>query len=159
MLSLETMLLRLVVAIILGGIIGLEREFAGKAAGLRTDIMVASGSAIFSMISFAIPFIAGVSGEALQNTLPDRVLANIVVGVGFLGAGIIVKQGTHVRGLTTAATVWFTAAIGALVGIGLLRFATIATVLLTFLLVVLKQIDIYKLLGKQRHFEDEGDSQ
>ncbi len=154
MISFETMLFRLVVAIVLGGIIGLEREFAGKAAGLRTDIMVAAGSAIFTMISFAVPFIAGISPEALKNVLPDRVLANIVVGVGFLGAGIIVKEGLHVRGLTTAATVWFVAAVGSLAGLGLIRFGFVATIILTFLLVVLRRIDVYKLIGKVRTKEE-----
>lgn len=141
-------------AIACGAIVGIEREIAGKAAGLRTDIMVAAGSAIFTMISFAVPFIAGVSEEALRNVLPDRVLSNIVVGVGFLGAGIIVKEGLHVRGLTTAATVWFVAAVGALAGIGLVQFGFIATILLTFLLVVLRKIDIYKLVGKMRTKEE-----
>jgi len=154
MLDFETMLLRLVVAIVLGSIIGLEREFAGKAAGIRTDIMVAAGSAIFAMISFTVPFIAGISEEALINVLPDRVLANIVVGVGFLGAGIIIKEGLHVRGLTTAATVWFAAAAGTLAGIGLIKFGFISTILLTFLLVILRKIDIYKLFGKVRTKEE-----
>ena len=154
MLDFETMLLRLVVAIVLGSIIGLEREFAGKAAGIRTDIMVAAGSAIFAMISFTVPFIAGISEEALINVLPDRVLANIVVGVGFLGAGIIIKEGLHVRGLTTAATVWFAAVAGTLAGIGLIKFGFISTILLTFLLVILRKIDIYKLFGKVRTKEE-----
>jgi putative Mg2+ transporter-C (MgtC) family protein len=87
--------------------------------------------------------------------LPDRVLANIVVGVGFLGAGIIVKEGLHVRGLTTAATVWFVAAIGTLVGIGLIKFATIAAFGLTGLLYVLRKIDLYRLLGKEKREVDE----
>jgi len=155
MFTFEEMLLRLIAAVALGSLIGLERELVGKRAGIRTNIMVAAGAAIFAMISLAVPFIAGVSEEAIRSTLPDRVLANIVVGIGFLGAGIIVKEGLHVRGLTTAATVWFVAAIGTLVGIGLIKFATVAALGLTGLLYVLRKIDLYRLLGKEKREVDE----
>jgi putative Mg2+ transporter-C (MgtC) family protein len=124
--------------------------------------MVAAGSAIFAMISLVVPYVAGVSEEAIRNTLPDRVLANIVVGVGFLGAGIIVKEGLHVRGLTTAATVWFVAAIGTLAGIGLLQFAAVSAVGLSLLLYFLRKIDLYailKRLGKKEEREELGDEE
>ncbi len=158
-LTLEEMLLRLGVAILLGAVVGLEREMVGKRAGVRTSIMVAAGSAIFAIISLAVPFVAGVSEEAIQNTLPDRVLANIVVGVGFLGAGIIVKEGLRVRGLTTAATIWFVAAIGTLAGIGLIKFAVISSIGLTLLLFILRKIDLYRILhGKEAIEEGEDEN-
>jgi len=156
-LSFEEMVLRLGVAIVLGGIIGFGREMVGKRAGIRTSIMVSAGSAIFTMISFAVPFVAGVSEEAIKNTLPDRVLANIVVGVGFLGAGIIIKEGLRARNLTTAATIWFVAAVGTLAGMGLTRFAVVSNVGLTFILYTLRKINLYKILHKGVVENDEED--
>lgn len=157
MLSFETMLYRLAAAVVLGIIVGFQREYVGKEAGIRTNMIVAAGSAIFAMISLVIPYIAGVSEETIQNTLPDRVLSNIVVGVGFLGAGIIIKEGLRVRGLTTAATVWYVAAIGALCGIGLIRFATVAAIGAAALLFTFRKIDTFKFFGleKKREEDDE----
>ncbi|MEW6616835.1 MAG: MgtC/SapB family protein [Patescibacteria group bacterium] len=150
MLTLEQMIIRLVIAIILGAIIGIERELAGKEAGLRTDIMVAAGAAIFSMVSIVLPYIIALSPENLAEVIARNsgflgVIANVVVGVGFLGAGIIVKHGTHVIGLTTAATVWLVAAIGILCGIGLINFAVISAVGLTILLAILRKFDVNTL--------------
>lgn len=141
------MLFRLGVAVVLGALIGLEREFVGKEAGFRTDIMVAAGSAIFSIVSISLPYIIAVSPANLPDIIARNsgflaVIANIVVGIGFLGAGIIVKQGVHVRGLTTAATVWFAAAIGVLCGVGLITFAVVAAVALTLLLSILRNVHI-----------------
>ena len=93
----------------------------------------------------ALLVIAGVISYQYAETFvfdPLRVMSQIVVGIGFLGAGIIVRQGLHVRSLTTAATVWFVAAVGVLAGIGLLQFATIATVGLVVLLFILRKIDL-----------------
>lgn len=150
MLTLEQMIIRLVIAIILGAIIGIERELAGKEAGLRTDVMVAAGAAIFSMVSIVLPYIIALSPENLAEVIARNsgflgLIANVVVGVGFLGAGIIVKHGTHVIGLTTAATVWLVAAIGILCGIGLINFAVISAVGLTILLAILRKFDVNTL--------------
>jgi len=150
MLTLEQMIIRLVIAIILGAIIGIERELAGKEAGLRTDVMVAAGAAIFSMVSVVLPYIIALSPENLAEVIARNsgflgLMANVVVGVGFLGAGIIVKHGTHVLGLTTAATVWLVAAIGILCGIGLINFAVISAVGLTILLTLLRKFDVNTL--------------
>ncbi len=156
MLTLEEMLIRLGIAIVLGAIIGLEREFAGKEAGLRTDIMVAAGSAIFSMVSIVLPYVVSVSPEHVPDVISRNsgflgVIANVVVGVGFLGAGIIVKHGMRVRGLTTAATVWLVAAIGVLCGIGLINFAVISALGLTALLFLLRKFfDPEALRGDDR---------
>lgn len=153
MLTLEEMILRLVIAIVLGAIVGIERELAGKEAGLRTDIMVSAGAAIFTIAGVTLPYLIALSPENLTEVIARNsgflgLVANIVVGVGFLGAGIIVKHGMHVRGLTTAATVWFVAAIGILCGIGLLTFAAISAVGITFLLAILRKLDVGRVLNK-----------
>lgn len=151
MLSLEDMLLRLGVAIVLGAVVGLERELAGKDAGIRTDIIVAAGAALFSIVAVVLPYIVSLSQSHLADVIARNsgfltIIANIVVGVGFLGAGIIVKQGLHVRSLTTAATVWFVAAIGVLAGVGLLMFAAVATVGMVVILFALRKLNIPILL-------------
>lgn len=103
------LVLRLLLSTLLGGLIGLERETHGRPAGLRTHILVCLGSTLFTMVSFLV---AGKSYD------PGRITAQIVTGVGFLGAGTIIHQGSVVRGLTTAASIWTVAAIGVGVGIG-----------------------------------------
>lgn len=140
------MLARLVVALFLGAILGIERELVGKEAGVKTEIIVSAGAAMFAMIGLSLPYVvAQMSGGAvdvLSQTNAFGVIANIGVGVGFLGAGLIIKQGEHPRGLTTAALIWLTAAIGALAGIGLIAFATITTLLVAFVLYFLRTLDI-----------------
>jgi len=106
--GIDTVLLRLALALLLGGIIGAEREYRNKSAGFRTMIMISLGSCLFTLFSIAI----GYPGN------PDRIASNIVTGIGFLGAGIIFKADDRVRGLTTAATIWFTAALGIGAGSG-----------------------------------------
>lgn len=151
MLTLQEMLIRLGVAILLGLLVGLERESIGKEAGVRTDMLVAAGAAIFSIVGLSLPYIISV------GNLPDviarnsgflAVIANIIVGIGFLGAGIIVKEGVHVRSVTTAATVWFVAAIGVLCGIGLMGFAGIASVSMIVLLLIFRRLNIPLLIEK-----------
>ncbi len=115
----------LLIAAILGGIIGFEREWTGKSAGLRTYTLVALGASLFSTMSLTF--------EGLPSFDPSRILSQIVVGVGFLGAGLIIVQGGKVRGLTTAAGLWVTAAIGAAVGMRLYSIA-VAGVFLTLLI-------------------------
>lgn len=140
MFSTEAMILRLLVAVVCGAVFGVEREFfAKREAGIRTSIIVAAGAAIFSMVGLLLPSIAGATpGEAAVSL---NVIANIVVGVGFLGAGIIIHQGPHVRGLTTAATVWLVAAVGVLAGIGLAEFALATTAGMTILLSILRRYE------------------
>ena len=113
--------LRLVVAMILGALIGTERELRAKDAGFRTHFLVALGSALFCIVSqFGFP-------EGLRDS--SRVAAQVVSGIGFLGAGTIILQRSKVRGLTTAAGLWVTAAIGLACGTGLYLIATITTLL------------------------------
>ena len=146
------MLLRLVVALALGAVLGVERELVGKEAGVRTDMLVAGGAAIFAMIGLTLPYIT----SAALGTVPDAttvnaglaVIANIVVGIGFLGAGLIIKMNDHPHGVTTAALVWATAAIGILAGIGMLYFAAAAALLITLLLYVLRKLNIAERLEK-----------
>jgi putative Mg2+ transporter-C (MgtC) family protein len=112
-------LLRLTVAAALGGSIGLERELRERQAGLRTHLVVCVGSALFTLVS-AYAFTS-------PRVDPTRIAAQIVSGIGFLGAGAIIRQGLSVRGLTTAATLWLVAAIGMASGAGYYDAAIIAT--------------------------------
>jgi putative Mg2+ transporter-C (MgtC) family protein len=117
-------LLRLAVAALLGGAIGLERD--EKAAGLRTHILVSAGSALFTLVG-AYGFAAFFKGGNAVSYDPSRVAAQIVTGIGFLGAGVIFRQGFTIRGLTTAASLWLVAAIGMAAGAGYWSGAVIAT--------------------------------
>ena len=125
--------LRLLIAAILGGILGFEREHKGKAAGLRTHMLVALGAALFVLI----PQQAGVSDADLT-----RVLQGLVVGIGFLGAGTIVKgtEEGEVKGLTTAAGIWLTAAIGVAAGMGREATAVLSTLLALAILYTVPKI-------------------
>jgi putative Mg2+ transporter-C (MgtC) family protein len=122
-------IVRLGLASILGGAIGLERELREREAGLRTHLLVALGSALFTVVSaygfheFEFSRASGVTFD------PTRIAAQIVTGIGFLGAGAIIRQGLAVRGLTTAASLWVVAAIGMAAGAGYYSAAAIATVL------------------------------
>lgn len=118
------MFLRLLIAVVLGALVGYERERAGKPAGVRTHGMVSLGAALFAVVS-----IHGFGG----TSDPARVAAQIVTGIGFLGAGAILHQRSNVHGLTTAASLWVTAAIGLAVGVGMVLMS-LATAVLVFLL-------------------------
>jgi len=122
-------LLRLALAAVLGGLIGVEREIREREAGLRTHLLVALGSALFTIVS-AYGFHAFLaSGQSVVRADPTRIAAQIVTGIGFLGAGAIIRQGLSIRGLTTAATLWVVAAIGLAAGAGYYSAAVITTAL------------------------------
>ena len=123
-------LLRIALAALLGGAIGLERELDEKAAGLRTHMLVAAGSALFTLVSaYGFSGILSHSGsQVLVRLDPSRIAAQIVTGIGFLGAGVIFRQGFTIRGLTTAASLWLVAAIGMAAGAGYWAGAVVATV-------------------------------
>jgi len=110
---------RLILAAALGAALGFERELRQKSAGLRTNILIAVGAAVFTMMSIELADAAG--------TDPTRIAAQIVTGVGFLGAGAIMRTGSGVQGLTTAATVWVNAAVGVAAGGGKTHLAIIGT--------------------------------
>jgi len=116
---------RLAVATALGAVIGLERELDEKAAGLRTHMIVALGSALFTLVS-AYGFSEFIGKDHVTFD-PSRIAAQIVTGIGFLGAGVILRSGFTVRGLTTAASLWLVAAIGMAAGAGYWKGAVIAT--------------------------------
>ena len=118
-------LLRLAVAALLGGAIGLERELDEKAAGLRTHMLVAAGSALFTLVG-AYGFSGFLGHGKVVSYDPSRIAAQIVTGVGFLGAGVIFRQGFTIRGLTTAASLWLVAAIGMAAGAGYWAGAVLA---------------------------------
>lgn len=120
-------LLRLAIAAALGGAIGLERELDEKAAGLRTHILVSVGAALFTLVSAYGFRDFLVHGGSLVRADPSRIAAQIVTGIGFLGAGVIFRQGLTIRGLTTAASLWLVAAIGMASGVGFWEGAAIAT--------------------------------
>ncbi|OGF60011.1 MAG: hypothetical protein A2Y62_18515 [Candidatus Fischerbacteria bacterium RBG_13_37_8] len=117
-------IIKVILAIIIGGLIGAEREYHDKAAGIRTMILICVGAVLFTVFSIKL----GGQGEA------TRIAANIVTGIGFIGAGVILREGGRVVGLTTAATIWLTASIGMGIGAGYFLFSSIvATVMLVVL--------------------------
>lgn len=128
-LSAAEVVLRVVLAAVLGGAIGAEREIREREAGLRTHLLVSVGAALFTLVSayawndFAFSLQSGVTLD------PTRISAQIVTGIGFLGAGAIIRQGLSVRGLTTAATLWVVAAIGLASGAGYYWAAVVTTAL------------------------------
>jgi putative Mg2+ transporter-C (MgtC) family protein len=131
--------LRLLTATVLASLVGLDRERQRSSAGLRTHALVGMSSCLFTIAS-AFGF-ADVLGAANVGLDPSRIAAQIVTGVGFLGAGTIIAHGSLIRGLTTAASVWTVAAIGLAVGGGMYRAAVIATVLALMLLLVMRPIE------------------
>ena len=124
---LAIVLLRTVMAVILGGVVGMQREKVGKPAGLRTHMLVCLGTAVV---------VLGCSGVGMDMDGLSRVIQGIVTGIGFVGAGTILKltDQREIQGLTTAAGLWMTAAIGVAVGLGALGIAVIATVLMVIVL-------------------------
>src|SRR5262245_1006451 len=145
----EGNLFRLSLAVVLGGAIGFERELRDREAGLRTHMLVCLGSALFTIVSaygFS-EFLA--SGDPVIRADPTRIAAQIVTGIGFLGAGAIIRQGISVRGLTTAATLWVAAAIGMAAGAGYYSGAVIATFVTLIALWPLRLV-AYRLLERMR---------
>ena len=120
--------IRMVLAAILGAAIGLEREIHEHPAGMRTHLLVSLGSAIFTVLS--IHGFGGIAGQAPVD--PTRIAAQIVSGIGFLGAGAILKYGTSIRGLTTAASLWTAAAVGMAAGAGEWLIAAVGTFIVIF---------------------------
>lgn len=138
-LSIEEAVLRLFLALLLGSVVGMEREYTQQSAGLRTHILVCMGATVFMLVSISdlgtgmglVP--SGETGISvpLQGD-PSRIAAQIVSGIGFIGGGAVLRHGASVRGLTTAASLWTMASIGMLLGVGFYQLA-IVTTLFTFL--------------------------
>ncbi|MEA3489110.1 MAG: MgtC/SapB family protein [Candidatus Omnitrophota bacterium] len=125
-------LLRILLSTLFGGLIGIEREVHGCAAGLRTHILVSIGSTLFMMTSIIVCIKYGHVGEAD----PSRIAAGVVTGIGFLGAGAIIRYGSSIRGLTTAASIWAVAAVGLAVGVGMYEAAGISTFVVLVILIL-----------------------
>ncbi len=136
-----TIILRLSLSFVIGVLVGIERETRRQPAGLRTHILIAIGSTILMMLSIFVPQ----TFPNFQNGDPSRIAAQVVSGIGFLGAGAIIKYGTNIRGLTTAASIWVIAALGLTVGAGMYLGAIIGTAILLTALVLLNHTE-------KRHF-------
>ena len=136
-------IIRVVVVIVLAGLIGIEREFRDKPAGFRTIILIALGACVFSILSQAL------SGPGVDK---GRIAAQIVTGVGFLGAGAIIRDQRGVFGLTTAATIWSVAAVGMAVGLGHILLGALAAV---GIVTTLFLFDIFeRIIGRYRDIQD-----
>lgn len=141
--NVENELILIFISVIIGLIIGAEREYQNKSAGLRTFILVSFGSCIFTILSIEI---------GLEN--PDRLAANIITGIGFLGAGVIFKDDNKIGGITTATTIWATASLGMAVGSGHIYLGLLGTILVISILRILiylqEFIDNYNKIREYR---------
>lgn len=139
-------IVQLLLAAALGGLVGLEREYKRKEAGLRTYALVSLGSALFTVIAFGV--FEQFLGKPGVNLDPLRVIQAVAIGIGFIGAGLIIYRQFHVEGLTTAAGLWIVAAIGVAVGIKLYFPAVFATLLAIAILAGLRLVE-EKIFGKE----------
>lgn len=138
---------QLILALVLGALVGVERELAKKTAGMRTYALVSLGSALFSIISIhALEFNSGISAI---NFDPTRIAAQIVVGVGFIGGGLIIFDRTKITGVTTAAGLWIAAAIGMAVGFRFYYLSVAASALAIFIFIILWSFE-EKVIKKSR---------
>ncbi|HTO11215.1 MAG TPA: MgtC/SapB family protein [Candidatus Binatia bacterium] len=138
--SLGEFTMRVAAALIFGAVIGLERQWHHRLAGLRTNSLVATGAAAF----------VALSGMATGDNAPTRIAAQVVSGIGFLGAGVIFREGFSVRGLNTAATLWCAAAVGSLSGSGFLAAAAIATLMVGATNVLLRPVSHLVARGESK---------
>ena len=144
-------IIRVFAAILLGFAIGLEREITNKYAGLRTNILVCVGACIFTIISiYGFPEVS-VSGDELGTRDTARVAAQVVTGIGFIGGGTVLRHGANVFGLTTAATLWVSAAIGMACGTGMYPLAILSTVLTVIVLVMARVFERTVLRGSSKN--------
>lgn len=141
-------LMRILFSIVLGSIIGFERELTNKSAGLRTQIMVCLGSCLFTILSI-YGFSTAVSLYPIGD--PSRVAAQIITGIGFIGAGTVLRQGLTVTGLTTASTLWIVAAIGMACGCGKLSIAVVSAVLAVAILVLIRIFEVRIMPHNLKH--------
>ncbi len=142
-------ILYVLLSIAIGAIIGIEREYKSKSAGLRTMILVCAGSCIFTILSIKIGI-----GSA------DRIAANILTGIGFLGAGVIFKENNRVNGITTATTIWIVSALGMAIGSGYIALAFISTFLVIIILTGLIFVQNYiEKLNQVKDYSIEFDTQ
>lgn len=129
--SLEVLLLRLLMVIVIGGLIGAEREYRSKSAGFRTIILICLGSFLFTTFS-----------KYFSDASPDRIASNIVTGIGFLGAGVIFKSDNRVNGITTAAIIWAVAALGMGIATGAYYLVFASTIIVLASLLLLTKLEV-----------------
>jgi putative Mg2+ transporter-C (MgtC) family protein len=136
---------RLVFALFIGGVIGLEREIKGKPAGMRTNMLMCMGSCLLMILSIEVATRAGRTGD------PGRIAAQVVTGIGFLGAGTILRSRVSVTGLTSAATLWFVAALGLVIGNGDYVLAGVSALLIIITLSLLGSLETHLAVRQRRH--------
>lgn len=142
--DLPVICVRLILGFFLGGLIGIERERHRQPAGLKTHILICTGATLLMMLSIYVPQTL----VDFKNGDPGRIAAQVVTGIGFLGAGAILRLGVGVRGITTAASIWVVAAIGLCAGAGMYAAAVIATVIVLFVLLILDNVEKKIFSGK-----------
>jgi putative Mg2+ transporter-C (MgtC) family protein len=130
-----TYLFRLLIALLVGGVVGLEREFKGKPAGIRTNILMCVGSCLFMIISIEV------ARTASRVADPGRIAAQVVTGVGFLCAGTIMRSRFTVSGLTTAATIWVLSALGVAIGAGYILLGVAGAAVITLTLIAVRAVE------------------
>jgi putative Mg2+ transporter-C (MgtC) family protein len=128
--AIDTTLIQILLVVLVGGIIGAEREYRSKSAGFRTMILICLGSYLFTIFS-----------KFMSDVSPERIASNIVTGIGFLGAGVIFKSDNRINGITTAATIWAVAALGMGIADGLYTVVAISTVLIMASLLLLTKLE------------------
>jgi len=128
----EELFIRLLMVVVVGGLIGMEREFRSKSAGFRTMILICLGSFLYTTFS-----------KYMSPISPDRIASNIVTGIGFLGAGVIFKSDNRVNGITTAAAIWAVAALGMGIADGLYLIVAVSTLIVLAALVLLNKLEFY----------------
>ncbi len=143
---LSNFILSLLVAAAAGGAVGLERQFNNKSAGLRTNTLVAIGACIFVLINISL---MEMDGD------PTRIIGQIITGIGFLGAGVILHRGINVQGLTTAATIWCSAALGCLAGLSMFWETAVCTVLIVLINTSFKITDKWVLRKNKKKNQKE----
>ena len=149
-----TVVIRVLSALLLGFAIGLEREITNKYAGLRTNILVCIGACIFTIISiYGFPEVTVISGQEFGTRDTARVAAQVVTGIGFIGGGTVLRHGANVFGLTTAATLWVSAAIGMACGAGMYSVAIIATILSILILISVRFFEKSVLISSTKNFK------
>jgi len=148
---------RLLIAMVLGGLVGMERQTRGRSAGLRTNILVCLGSAAIIVAFQKLSIEMNLGAESTIRMDPARAAAGVITGIGFLGAGTIVKSKDFVRGLTTAATIWVVSALGVTVGLGEYVIAIVLTFLILLTLFALHYIPISTDRYSSLHLDWHGD--
>ncbi len=136
-LTVPIVLVRVAIGLLIGGAVGLEREYHDQPAGFRTHTLISVGATVIMLVSIGVPqlYAEGGAGD------PGRIAAQVVSGIGFLGAGAIIKFGADIRGLTTAASIWAVAALGLAAGAGMYVLTAVATAVMFFTLIVLNRLE------------------